>query len=716
MLPKAFNPSRPKISFALLLFFLLVFCVYSNTFQSSWHLDDYGNIVNNKRLHLTDLSPQSLYKSFFAHPLHPGKLYRPVACLTLALNWYWGAGDVRGYHLVNMVIHVLTVIFLFLALLKLFESPHLKDKYQKQAYTISLLATLLWVLNPIHTQAVTYIVQRMAAMAAMFYILSIYFYVRARTNDVFMGRLWNYVGCGISFGLALGSKENAATLPLAIILVEFIFFQDLSQARTTKAFVGIITASAVIIFLAGVLFFLNGNPLSLLNYGSREFSPLQRLLTEPGIIIFYLSQIFYPVPTRLSIEHDVTIATSLWDPWYTLPSILIVVTLIGYGLAQMRKRPILSFAILFYFLNHIIESTVIGLELVFEHRNYLPSLFLFWPVAVACVKLLDYYRDHQPRMRFILLSFLICLLIGLGSATYIRNLAWQNERSLWEDAMQKAPGRARPAFNLARFYYKPSGQLDTALGLYEKALMLNSPSPNYTEALTYNAMAAIYNLKKDYKKVIALLNKSLSALPKFEAAQYNLVLVSAKVRDWDQATETVDLLISEHPRNSYYLYLKGALLNQQNQPEGALKYLRSALRINPKDKMIMAAIGQSFSMVGNYQRAEWFYRQAQRIAPRDIATYFCLIENRLNAGDVPNVARYTEALFATFSHKKIHTQLKVTSTNLFMPHYSLELLKPVISKKLEQIPGGIHQENPISEDGAHFDPNNEYFFDYSGNR
>ena len=115
-------------------------------------------------------------------------------------------------------------------------------------------------------------------------------------------------------------------------------------------------------------------------------------------------------------------------------------------------------------------------------------------------------------MRLIFLSFLICLLIGLGSATYIRNLAWQSERSLWEDAMQKAPGRARPAFNLARFYYKPAGQLDTALDLYEKALDLNSPSPDYTAALTYNAMATIYNLKKDYPKVIALLKKSLSVV------------------------------------------------------------------------------------------------------------------------------------------------------------------------------------------------------------
>ena len=331
MLPKILSPNIPKTILAFILIVLLVFCVYANTFHASWHMDDYPNIINNTRLHLSDLNPQSLYESLSASPQRPGKLYRPVACLTLALNWYWGADDVSGYHLVNIVIHFLTAIFLFLTILKLFDSPNLKNKYQTRAYYISLLATLLWSLNPIHTQAVTYIVQRMAAMATMFYILSIYFYVRARTNDIFSSQLWSYLGSGISFCLALGSKENAATLPLALILVEFIFFQNFSRSRTKKAFIWIMAGSGIIILLAGVLLFFRDNPLSFLNYGDRAFSPLQRLLTESRIIIFYLSQIFYAVPTRLSIAHDVTISTSLWYPWTTLPSILLILLSIGFG-------------------------------------------------------------------------------------------------------------------------------------------------------------------------------------------------------------------------------------------------------------------------------------------------------------------------------------------------------------------------------------------------
>jgi hypothetical protein len=90
-------------------------------------------------------------------------------------------------------------------------------------------------------------------------------------------------------------------------------------------------------------------------------------------------------------------------------------------------------------------------------------------------------------------------------------------------------------------------------------------------------------------------------------------------------------------------------------------------------------------MMGKYRRAEWFYRQAQRIASQDMVIYFCLIENSLNAGDLQNVQRYTERLFETFGIDEIQDQLKVISTNIFMAHYSQDLLVPVITGKLEQI-------------------------------
>ena len=111
-----------------------------------------------------------------------------------------------------------------------------------------------------------------------------------------------------------------------------------------------------------------------------------------------MSQIFYPAPTRLSIEHDIAVSTSLIDPWTTLASVAVICALICLAVLQLRKRPLLSFAILFFFINHLIESSIIGLELIFEHRNYLASMFLFFPVAAGLKNLLDRYSERSRPM------------------------------------------------------------------------------------------------------------------------------------------------------------------------------------------------------------------------------------------------------------------------------------------------------------------------------
>ena len=111
----------------------------------------------------------------------------------------------------------------------------------------------------------------------------------------------------------------------------------------------------------------------------------------------------------------------------------------------------------------------------------------------------------------------------------------------------------------------------------------------------------------------------------------------------------------------------------------------------PKSTRVLIAVGQSFNLMGRYQRAERFYLKALRIAPNDMVTYFCLIESNLNAGQVHDAERYVERLLARFSINKIQDQLNVTSNNIFMAHYSADRLAPVISKKLKQMSNDVSQ-------------------------
>ena len=396
------TPARPdrKNAFAFVAIFLLVALSYSHSLPAIWTIDDGPNILENPQVQLRDLSAATLYRSMFS-PLHPNAdgtpgFNRPLAHLSFALNWYFGQASPIGYRAVNIGIHFLTACILYLVVRTLLQSPNMAARFQGDAAPVALLSAALWAANPIQTQAVVYIVQRMASLACLFYLLAVWCYLRARTSTAGRATVFALLGCAC-FGAALASKENAVLLPAAIVLMEFTFYRDLSQARVRRRLRLVVTGVGALVLLAGACVFIDGSLLGVLNYGNRLFTPAERLLTEPRVVLFYLSQIFWPAPGRLSLVHDVEWSRGLLDPWTTLPAVLGIAGLVVLGLSQVRKRPMLSFAVLFFLLNHVIESSLIGLELVYEHRNYLPSLFLFVPVALALHALSREAAAENPR-------------------------------------------------------------------------------------------------------------------------------------------------------------------------------------------------------------------------------------------------------------------------------------------------------------------------------
>ena len=153
---------------------LMLFLAYSNTFDVPWQFDDYSNILANPKVHAQYPHLSTLTEPFVSL-FENGHLNRPFAMATFALNWYLGKDNPFGYHVVNLAIHIFAAYFLFLTLLALFKTPRLDGIYSRQQVVfVSLLAAALWAVNPIQVQSITYIVQRMASMCGMFYILCIY--------------------------------------------------------------------------------------------------------------------------------------------------------------------------------------------------------------------------------------------------------------------------------------------------------------------------------------------------------------------------------------------------------------------------------------------------------------------------------------------------------------------------------------------------------------
>jgi protein O-mannosyl-transferase len=672
----------------LVLFSILILGIYSNIFQAPFHLDDFHNITQKNRFHIDNLHPATIYEAVFKNP---GKFffYRPISNISIAVNWYFGKYDVFGYHTFNLAVHIIAAYFLFLTILLLFNTPNIAGRHNGNKYFIAILAACLWAINPIQTQAVTYIVQRMAAMAAMFYIIGIFCFLNARLSVFKKKRFLWFLGVLISFLLSIGSKENAIMLPVSLLLVEIIFFKDLSNPKVRNKTILFGLCVVIFVFVLGICLFLsNGFFDSILRgYDNRTFSFFERILTQPRIVTFYLSQIFYPISDRLSLDHDIVISTGLFSPWTTLPSLVFIIILICIAFWQIRKMPFLSFSILFFFVNHIIESSVIALELIFEHRNYLPSMFLFLPVAALLKWCIDYYMEKRraKTMGVLVVSFTVVLIILLGFGTYIRNMAWSNEKILWEDTMTKAPGRARAYQALATRYYAKINDFDRALFLFEKARYLVDNTVNKAEIISLANMANIYEKQYgDYKKAIEFYDQILEISPTNQDIRLRLAISLLRLDKISEANENIGKLLSKEPHSAIFLNTKGLILLKENDPENALNFFKKSIKEEPDNTNLILNLGVANFMLKQHSLAEHYFKRAYSKSEGDITPLLFLIENSVRAGNFKKVDKFMEDLLSDFNLSEIQQALQKTKNRDYSWSISTHLIAPLIAQKISE--------------------------------
>jgi hypothetical protein len=383
-------PFRHLIAIALIAGVALV--AYSNTFDAPFHFDDLPNILQNPLVHIKTFTwdqLERLIKGTYKETI------RVFSMLTLALNFYFGGTDVFGYHLVNIIIHIFSGIFLYWFLILTFNLPHLKEKYGPISYKTALFASLIFISHPIQTQAVTYIVQRMASMAGMFYLLSMVLYVKGRLSTGRFRYLF-FGGVVLSYLIGIFSKENVAILPVFVALYEFTFFQNLDLSPRGKKRVFRILGVLLVVGILGIIVWGNRYIKDIVEgYGIRTFTMSERILTQFRVVLYYLTLLVYPHPSRLNLDYDFPISKTILDPPTTLVSILIIAGLIGYSMWGAKKRPMLFFWILWYFGNLVIESSFLPLEMVYEHRLYLPSVGPFVLFSLLVVRGVEKFRKSR---------------------------------------------------------------------------------------------------------------------------------------------------------------------------------------------------------------------------------------------------------------------------------------------------------------------------------
>jgi hypothetical protein len=511
-----FDKARIAQFSILLVAGLAVILLYSTSLDCGFVLDDKNNIEKNPYIQITSLSVDSLSETVTKSVLPR----RPVANITFALNYLTHGYDVGGFRLVNIFLHLGTGILLYFLVYSIMELPNVRRKYGPPGW-VPLVTALIWLLHPMHAQTVNYIVQRMTLLAAFFYILAFLFYIKGRTTES-IGRKWIfYAGTAIAAFLGLGSKETVAMLPFLLVLFDLYFFRD-KPALINKRF---IAATLILMLIACLLaiIYLGKNPFIYIvnSYHIRDFTLEQRLLTQSRVVLFYLSLVFLPLPSRLNLEHDFLLSTSLFDPLSTLFAIGLIITLTIIAIAGAKRYSILSFCIFWFLGNLLIESSVIGLEIIFEHRVYLPSMLVIMLAVLWLQKVL------HPKW------FQVTALVAVASClvfwTYERNTTWSDTVSLLNDSVEKSPAKHRAHLNLG-IELKNSNRIDEAISHYQKALQLE---PNYAEAY-YNLGNALI-LKGDFKTATANYFKALALTPDDVDTHYNLGYTLAKLWQFDNA-------------------------------------------------------------------------------------------------------------------------------------------------------------------------------------
>jgi tetratricopeptide (TPR) repeat protein len=420
------------------------------------------------------------------------------------------------------------------------------------------------------------------------------------------------------------------------------------------------------ILVAGGFFVLGGEFDKITRgYDQRFFTMGERLLTQPRVIWFYLSILLYPMPARLNITHDFTISTGLFQPCTTLPAIVGLSMLLTVGLLLVKRQPMTSFAILFFLLNHVVESSIIPLEMVYEHRNYLPSMFLFVPVAMGLRKLLDHFRNRRQSLYYLLVVSGIGVIMAWGIGTYLRNAVWQTEETLWRDAAVKSPHARRPLHNLAWGYYERTGQMDAAYALYAQAATLRIHS-RAGQALSFNNMANIHYRRGEFKKAAALWQEAMNHDPDNPNYRYRCSLALFKAGDLGKAIQSTDNLIDMGQRRGDALVLKGRALLWQKHPRRALDCFQEAFRDHRQSPLLANNLGITLMIMGHYFQAENLFEYAHGLAPDDPTPLVWLARLNFFVEDKQAFKRWVEKMAETFTLVQLERALQADNEILLL--------------------------------------------------
>ncbi|MFH1037526.1 MAG: tetratricopeptide repeat protein [PVC group bacterium] len=530
--------------------------VYWNSFQGAFVFDDIRAIVNNPHIRQVFPLGQSL-----TGPWDSTVRDRPVASFTLALNYALDGLRPRGYHAFNLAVHILAGLALFGILRRTFSNQILPPPVNRSADGLALAASLLWLVHPLQTESVTYIIQRSESLAGLFYLLTLYCFIRGTSSPV--RRCW--LGASILFcALGMGTKSMMITAPLIVLAYDAVF--------TSRSLKNALKKHWAVFLALGSTWTIQLLIISRTSYADlKGLSPTAYFITEPGVITHLIRLAFWPYP--LCLDYGWPLSQSIGR---ILPPALFIGGLLWATVWALIKQPTLGFAGVWFFLTLAPTSSILPLEdPVFEHRIYLPLAAIATLVVVGTCNLIRRIQSKKNR-RMISLSFALGAVLILGFLTMKRNELYRDPLALWREIAALRPEHARGHYNYGLELSK-AGLSAEAIEEYREAVRLK---PDYADA--YNNLGAALADQGDFIQAINYYGRAVRARPDFWVARFNMGMAFNRLGKHREAEICFREVTRIRPGYAPAFYQTAESLREQGKAEEAKAYYHQALQLNPE--------------------------------------------------------------------------------------------------------------------------------------
>ena len=619
------NARRIAIWFGLLAVLALTIFAYAPGLHGDFVLDDIPNLLNNQALQVDSFSVKSLWQAAFSSG--SGVLRRPVSMLSFALNYSVSGFDPFFFKLTNLVIHILCGLALTLLTRRILESYRkVTDSPISDIATvwIPIIVGAIWLVHPLNLTGVLYIVQRMTSLSALFTICALIMFLAVRMR-LYEGRSGSAtrLALGVVFAiLGLLSKESAALIVAFAVLIEVAIFKARrNDGRFDRCIVISLTLLVALPALLLTAYSLIHPDWILKGYIGRTFTLNERLLTESRALFFYLKSIFAPTISSLGLYHDdFGVSTGLFSPPTTVAALIGLVIVLTSGLLLLRQMPIVGLGILWFFAGHLLESTFIPLELVYEHRNYLPSYGIIFALTYLC-----YSTTHKLQLGRTFYAIPIFVLLVFSSVTFVRAQQWQDNITHAITEAHNHPKSPRAVYMAGRIYanlYLTGGLKNPAKAydLLERARTIDNESILPSSALIMLAVKSGQPVKTQWIDTIV---RRLQTAPLTPSSVTTLKTLTADRRTIDALGDaTVQRILRQALKNyaatggkrADVLTIYGSYLaNNPHDYVAARNMFAESVEIAPRNVRYRMNLAQLLIVVGDIEAAKQSITEAVRL-------------------------------------------------------------------------------------------------------